>query len=373
MIDVEHVQPGRNASARAFLDLPFTLYRSIPVWVPPIRGEARRQIDPRRNPFFRHSSAALLLARRDGRPVGRLAILDNANYNRFHHAATAFFSLFECEDDPAAAEALFAAGCAWARRRGLTTIQGPQGFTALEGLGLLVRGFEHRPAFGIPYHLDYYESLLLGLGFEAAGDILSGYLGPHVRIPDRIHQVAARVMERRGLHVGRFRSRKDLMRLAPALGDLYNQSLGGTSGNVPLTDEEIEAVARQMAAFADPRLIKILYKDETPVGFLFAYPDISRAVQRTAGRMWPVGWAVWLRELRRTTWININGAGIAEGYRGLGGTALLFSEMFKSVREGGFQHADLVQIGSENLPMLRELRAFGIDFYKTHRLFRREV
>ena len=350
MIDVEHVQPGRNASTRAFLALPYSLYRSIPVWVPPIHSDARRQIDPGRNPFFRHSSAALLLARRDGRPVGRLAVLDNANYNRFNHAAMAFFSLFECEDDPPAAEALFASGFAWARSRGLTTIQGPQGFTAMDGLGLLVRGFEHRPAFGIPYHLAYYESLLLDVGFQASGDILSGYLGPEVRIPDRIHEVAARVMERRGLRVGRFRSRKDLMQLAPVLGDLYNQSLGGTSGNVPLTVEEIEAVARQMVAFADPRLIKILYKDETPVG-----------------------WALWLRELRRTSWVNINGAGIAEGYRGLGGTALLFSEMYKSVREGGFRHADLVQIGSENLPMLRELRAFGVDFYKTHRLFRRGV
>ena len=180
-------------------------------------------------------------------------------------------------------------------------------------------------------------------------------------------------MERRRLSVRRFRTRRDLMRLAPSLGALYNQSLGGTSGNVPLTLEEIQAIAGQMVVYADPRLIKILYKDDRPVGFLLAYPDISAAVQRTRGRMWPFGWALWLRELRRTEWVNINGAGIAEGYRGLGGTALLFSEMYRSVREGGFRHADLVQVGESNAPMLRELRALGVDFYKTHRLFRREL
>jgi hypothetical protein len=298
-------------------------------------------------------------------------MLDNSNYNRFNRTTVAFFSLFECEDDPAAVEALFADGFAWARERGLTEVRGPQGFTAMDGLGLLVRGFEHRPAFGIPYGRDYYEKLLRGVGFEPSGDILSGYLGPDIQFPERIHQVAARVLERRGLRVGRFRSRKDLMRLAPILGDLYNQSLGGTSGNVPLTQEEVDAIARQMVAFADPRLIKILYKGETPVGFLFAYPDISRAVQRTGGRLWPLGWILWLIELRRTPWVNVNGAGIAEGYRGLGGTALLFSEMFKSIRDGGFRHADIVQVGSENQPMLRELRSLGVDFYKTHRLYRR--
>jgi len=163
------------------------------------------------------------------------------------------------------------------------------------------------------------------------------------------------------------------MELASSLGDLYNQSLGGTTGNVPLTTEEIRSIAQQMAAYADPRLIKILYKGDAPVGFLFAYPDISAAVQRTKGRMWPFGWALWLRELRRTKWVNINGAGITKGYRGLGGTALLFGEMYRSVQDGGFVHADLVQIGAENAPMLRELRSFGVDFYKTHRVFRREL
>jgi hypothetical protein len=104
---------------------------------------------------------------------------------------------------------------------------------------------------------------------------------------------------------------------------------------------------------------------------LFAYPDISAAIQRTRGRILPLGWIDLLLELRRTKWVNINGAGIVEKYRGLGGTALLFSEMHKSVFEGGFEHADVVQVGMENDKMQRELRDLGIDFYKTHRIYQR--
>ncbi len=373
MIEVKEIGSREPAGLSAFLNLPFRLYHGVPQWVPAIRTDARHQLDRRRNPFFRHSNAVFLVALRDGRLAGRLAVLDNTNYNAFNQTRTAFFTLFESEDDSQIAQALFSAGFDWARSQGLGIMQGPQGFTALDGMGLLVKGFERRPAFGIPYHLAYYERLILQTGFEPAGDIVSGYVGPDVRLPDRMMQVGQRLMERRGLNVRRFRSRRDLLRLAPSLGDLYNQSLGGTSGNVPLTSEEIEGIARQMVTYADPRLIKILYKDEVPIGFLFAYPDISEAVQRTGGRLWPVGWALWMRELRRTKWVNINGAGIAEGYRGLGGTALLFSEMYRSIRDGGFRHADLVQIGSENAPMLRELRSFGVDFYKTHRLYRREL
>jgi hypothetical protein len=77
--------------------------------------------------------------------------------------------------------------------------------------------------------------------------------------------------------------------------------------------------------------------------------------------------------MRRTKRININGAGILEQYRGLGGTAILFSEMFKSVAEGGYKHAEIVQIGVENDKMQRELRELGIDFYKTHRIYQRAL
>lgn len=72
-------------------------------------------------------------------------------------------------------------------------------------------------------------------------------------------------------------------------------------------------------------------------------------------------------------WVNVNGIGIAEAHRGGGGTAVLFSEMRWSIVEGGYEHADLVQIGVENLPMQREMRDLGVTFYKTHRMYARAL
>jgi hypothetical protein len=114
-------------------------------------------------------------------------------------------------------------------------------------------------------------------------------------------------------------------------------------------------------------------KDDEAVGFLFAYPDVSETIQRIKGRIFPFGWVQVLLDLKRTEWVNINGAGIVEKYRGLGGTALLFSEMSKSIQQGNFVHADLVQIGVENSNMQRELRGLGVDFYKAHRVYERSL
>jgi hypothetical protein len=359
---------------RAFLSLPGRIYDRSPVWVPPLAGEERARLNLHRYPFYRHSQAAFFLAYQGDQAVGRLAVLDNRLYNEHNHSRTAFFYLFECQDDRPAAAALFAAAFDWARERGLDRILGPKGFTALDGLGMLVKGFEHPPAFGQPYNPPYYPALVEGVGFERWNDIASGYLDAGLAFPERIHELAARLGERRGLEIARFHTRKDLRRALGHLQELYNSALQGTSDGTPITKAELRTLAEQMLWFADPHLIKIVMKGSRPVGFLLAYPDISAALRRTQGRLFPFGWLQLLKELRTTDRININGAGMIAEYRGLGGTAILYSEMFKSVTENPrYRQAEVVQIGMENERMQREMENFGVDFYKLHRTYQRSL
>ncbi len=368
------VNLANKKQVRDFLDLPFRIYRDIPQWVPPLDSDAKLYLTPSRHPFYKHSEAAFFLAYRDSLPTGRLAVLDNRPYNDYNHTRTAFFYLFECENHPEAASRLFEAACAWARARGLTEIIGPKGFTLLDGFGMLARGFEHRPAFGLPYNPPYYPDLVEKLGFETHSEAVSGYLDPSTQIPPRIHELSERIQQRRGLHIAHYKTRRDLRALIPHLKELYNGALEGTTGTYPLSDAEVDAMATQLLWFADPKLIKIVMKDDKPVGFLLAYPDISAAVQKTRGKLWPFGWLAMLREMKKTDWVNLNGAGMIDEYRGLGGTAILFSEMYKTISASGqFRHADLVQIGTENDRMQRELRDLGVDFYKMHRVYKKNL
>ncbi len=74
-MDIAAVDTRRPEQVREFLNVPFRLYRETPQWVPPIVMEARRTLDRKRNPYFRHSDAAFFIARRKGEAVGRLAAL----------------------------------------------------------------------------------------------------------------------------------------------------------------------------------------------------------------------------------------------------------------------------------------------------------
>jgi len=360
---------------RRFLDLPYRLYRGHPLWVPPIRLDAATQLNPRKHPYYEHSEAEFFLATREGQDVGRIALLENKPYNRYHSKRQGQFYLFESIEDLEVARALFDVASERARERGLTQLVGPKGFGALDGYGMLVEGFEFRPAMTMMnYNPPYYPKFAEALGFRKEVDFVSCYLGAgKFHLPDRVHRIAERAAARSGLAVKRFRSKKELMAWAPRIGRTYNQSFIHNWEYYPLSEREIQFLTDNLMTVADPRLIKIITHGDDVVGFVFAFPDVSAAIQRGKGRLLPWNLLDLLIEFKRTKWVALNGAGVLPEFQGRGGNALLYSEMEKTIREAGFQHADLTQVAESAVQMRHDLENVGGVRYKNHRVFIRDL
>ncbi len=141
----------------------------------------------------------------------------------------------------------------------------------------------------------------------------------------------------------------------------------------PLTEREIDYVVSEILTIADPRLIKIILHGEDVVGFLFGFADVSAAIQRSRGRLFPFGLIDMLIEMRRTRWIALNGAGVLPEFQGRGGNALLYSEMEKTIHEFNFRHADLTQVAESAVQMRQDLVNIGGVAYKNHRVFIRNL
>jgi hypothetical protein len=107
---------------------------------------------------------------------------------------------------------------------------------------------------------------------------------------------------------------------------------------------EIDFVIGNIMTVANPKLIKVITHGEDVVGFLFAFSDISAALQRSGGRLLPLGIFDLLIELRRTKWVAVNGIGILSEFQGHGGNALMYSEMEKTVRGYNYEHVDMTQV-----------------------------
>jgi len=212
------------------------------------------------------------------------------------------------------------------------------------------------------------------LGFEKEVDFVSCYLSRDAfRLPERVHRIADRVQERGLLRVRRFASKRELAAWAGRIGQAYNKAFVNNWEYYPLTEAEVKYVVDNIMLVADHRLIKIITHDDDAVGFLFAFPDVSAALQRARGHLFPLGLPDLLLDMRRTQWVALNGAGILPEFQGHGGNALLYSEMEKTIREFHFLHADLTQVAETAVQMRRDLVNLGGKPYKNHRVYGRAL
>ncbi|GAB4414138.1 MAG: hypothetical protein Kow00123_27650 [Anaerolineales bacterium] len=370
---IRQIDTNNRQDVQRFIQFPFDLYRGCPQWVPPLASDARAVFNRKKHPFYRHSDADFFLAERDGRVVGRIAVLDHRLYNEYHNRRTAFFYLFECEDDAEAAQGLFAAACDWARARGLTEMKGPHGFLRSDGHGVLVEGFEHRPAMGIAYNYPYYDALIMGAGFQGYDDFLSGRIDRGHELPPRFFEIAETVRERRGFRIQSFRSKREMRRWVPIVGPVLQAAFADTDEFCPFTPEEFRQMVNQLILAARPDCVKLVMKGDKPVGFLFTFSDISAALQKTGGRLWPFGWIHILREFRRTDWANINGLGLLPEYQGMGANAVLYAELANTLMDSQFNHGDIVQVSEANLKSMGDMEAIGVKWYKRHRVYRKDL
>jgi len=365
-----------RSTVRAFLHLPFEIYRDTPQWVPPIMGGERARFRDD-FPFYSFGDAAFfLVVDKAGRTLGRIAVLEHRPHNEYRGKRDALLYLYECVDNSEAASALFEAAEGWARARGLTRLVGPKGFMTGDGLGLLIEGFEHRPALGIPYNpphyprqweeigglskeIDYYSALVTGEGYE---------------FPERIRRIAEKIQKRSGFHVPAFRSKAEIRRYAKPLAKAYNSAFTTVWAYTPIPDNELEALVDRLILISDPRLMKLIFMGEAVVGFTFAYPDVSAALQRSKGELFPFGWADFLIEQRRTRWLNINGNAVLPEYQGLGANAVLYNEMMKNLIGTRYRYADLVQVQESNQRMLADLAELvPVNIHKKHRVYSKQL
>lgn len=373
MITILQLDRSSRKDLKKFISFPFQLYQDSPYWVPPLIGDLLKELRPQKDLSQEHTDIQLFLAQKDGQAAGRLAVMDNRRYNEHLGQKTAFFGFYDVIEDLDTSQALFQAAFDWARSRSLNKIIGPRGLNSTDNTGVLVEGFKQRAAMGLPYNHPYYDPFLKEAGFKKVVDHLSGYASGTDPMPERLSRIASRIKERRGFEVIHFQDKKSRKYWIPQVWEVFLEAFGGFENSYPPTQREMDATAANLISLADPRLIKLIQKDGQLIGFIFAYHDVTQAIQKIKGRLWPVGWLRLLQERKRTKWVNINGVGVLPEYQGMGVNAILYTEIYKSVMDLGFEHIDVVQVSEENFQSRSDMETMGIRWYKSHRAYQRDL
>ena len=368
-VALETIAYGRRLSE--FIGLPYRLHARDPLWTPPLRMDVRAMLSRAKNPFFEHAAAEYILARRDGRVVGRIAAIRNHLHNDIHRDQVGFFGFFECEDDPQAAAALFDAAAAWLRAQGLDTMRGPANFSVNDELGLLVDGFDTPPVLMMPHNPPRYVALMEGAGFTKAKDLIV-FQRQATELPQRLLDGAALLERRlgirtRSLDMKRFDDEVALVK------KLYNAAWEKNWGYVPMTDHEIDHLALQLKQIVVPELVVFAEREGQAIGFAVALPDLNVALRRNrSGRLFPgilkVLWAA--RTIRRT---RIAMLGALPEWQGRGVDVLLYKRIWETARQKGYDWGEAGWILEDNHAMVNGLVRMGFEPYKTYRVYDRPL
>ena len=365
-MEIVPVTDGRGLDR--FIAFPYDHYRDDPLWVPQLRRDMRILLSPGKNPFWDHAEAQFWMARRNGKTLGRIGAIKNDVHNKEHHDRVGFYGFFESVNDHAVAKALFDTAAAWLRAKGFDTMRGPMNPSTNDDCGLLIKNNGTPPSLMMPYNFSYYETLHDRYGFSKAKDLLAYEGGGAEAAPERILRIGRRALERSGirlrtLDMKRFDAEVELIK------KLYNSAWERNWGFVPLTDAEIDHLAKQLKPIVVPDLVIFAERGSEVVGFAVSLPDFNLALlHNRSGRMFPgILKVLWYsRKIHRARVMLL---GVIPEFRGRAIDAVLYHRTWENSVKHGMPRGEAGWILEDNAVMNQGAQALGFRVSKTYRVY----
>ncbi len=360
---------------KAFINLPERLHRGHANWVHPIYMDEWKYFDPGKNESFSYCDTIRLLAERDGRPVGRAMGIINPRYNEHREERTARFGYLETPEDQAVVHALLARVEDWSRAKGMTRIVGPYGFSDQDPEGFMIQGFENRATIATYFNFEWMPGMIEREGYTKDIDYYVYKLDVPKVMPEFYTKIFERAKRKGQFEVVEFRSKKELKRWVRPILSLMNEvyAAGNIYGYAPLSEKEMDELAKRYMPVINPHFIKVVLKDGELVSFVIGIPDMSEGIQRARGRLFPFGFLKILRSAKTTKQLDLLLGAIREKYRGRGLDVMMGVKMIQSAQEAGFEIMDTHHEMETNVKVRAEMERMGGQVYKKYRVFQKSL
>ncbi|OGQ04075.1 MAG: hypothetical protein A3F82_07005 [Deltaproteobacteria bacterium RIFCSPLOWO2_12_FULL_44_12] len=372
-LDIVRVEDSKNLSE--FIRFPHALYTKDPHWVPPLEFERRKFFNPKTNPFYKMGQAQLFLAKNNGKTVGRISTQVHKRHLEVHQDEAGFFGFFESIEECEVAQKLLEAAQEWLHQKGMKKIRGPFNFTINDEMGILVDGFDTPPVILMTHNPPYYASLLEHAGFKKAKDVYA-YHYDIGKLPEQAVQLAEAARSHPGLTI-RSINMNEFEKEIRIMMQIFNEAWAQNWGFIPLSEEEITHVAKDLKPIVDSEMIFFAFVDGEPAAFSICLPNINEAIHDLKGKLFPFGWAKLLWRLKRgLKSIRLCLMGIRKPYRGgvLGALSVLLNvEMHRRGAPRGYKTAELGWTLEDNDRINRGIEFMGGKRYKTYRIYEKEL
>lgn len=342
MVKIKKIIPTKS-NLRDFTQFQIDLYEGNPYYVPPLMSDDLATLSPTANPAFDFCESVYFMAYKNDRPVGRIAGIINKQVNESHKKQTARFGFIDFIDDHEVSEALIKAVEDWARAKGMKKLIGPLGFTDLDHEGMLVEGFHELSTMATIYNYPYYPDHMKRLGYKKESDWIEFVMEVPPEIPEKYNRIADIVKKKFGLRVLKYTNRKRAKaEYGHALFHLINDAYDGLYEYSHLTERQIEYYIDVYLGLLNLDLLCfIVDKAGQLVGVGIAMPSMSRALQKSKGKMLPMGWWHLYQGLKgKNDRVDLLLVAVKPEFQNKGVNALLFQDLIPQFNKYGYRYAE---------------------------------
>ncbi len=365
---------GRS-DLRKFINFPLKLYAGCDKFVPSFMFDEKATFIPEKNPAYEYCESKQWLAYKDGKLAGRIAGIINHKYIDRWGKKAARFGWIDFIDDEEVSSALINKVIEWARGYSLEYVHGPLGFTDMDYEGMLIEGFEEMGTLPTIYNYPYYPEHLTKLGFEKEVDWVEFEIKVPEKIPEKAERIAEIVKQKLGIRVFDAKKSKDFIPYGKDLFGMLNNAYKDLFGFVELTDKQIDKYIKQYIGFVVPDYLKILLdKDDRVAGFVIAMPSLTKALQKSKGRLFPTGFIHILKALKKSNrYLDMYLGAIRPDLQGKGADALLMTELTRSAIKNGIITAETSIELETNVLVQSHWKYFENRQHKRRRCFIKKI
>ncbi len=375
MIEIKEITPSRS-NLKKFVQFQIDLYEGNEYFVPPLISDNVDTLDPNKNPAFDFCESAYFMAYRDGKPVGRIAVILNKKLNEISRQKNLRFGFIDFIDDKEVSRALLKAAEDWGRKRGLNKLIGPLGFTDMDYEGILIEGYDELSTMATIYNYPYYQEHMEAAGFKKESDWLEFLMEVPDAVPEKYNRIAEIVKKKFGLRVLKYSNRKKIAEeYGHALFHLINEAYKNLFQYSPLSERQIDHYIDVYLGLLNLELVTLIVDSEDKlVGVGISMQSMSRALQKSKGKMFPFGWYHLLKGLKgKNDRVDLLLVAIHPDYQNKGVNALLFQDLIPYYIKNGYKYAESNPEMESNSKVQSQWEYFNTRQHKRRRAFSKKI
>lgn len=352
------------------------LYEDNAYYVPALVFEEVGTLSNEVNPAFEFCESVYYMAYRDGKPVGRIAGIINNKVNEKENKLSARFGFVDFIDDPEVSDVLFQAVEAWARKKGMTELRGPFGFTDMDPEGMLIEGFDQMGTTVAIYNFPYYPQHMERMGYKKDIDWIEFKIMIPKAIPEKHQRITDIVRAKHKLKILKYTSTKRLVEdYGQKVFELINESYANLYGYSQLSQRQIDYYVKMYISMLRLENVTLIINEaEELVGVGIAIPSMAEGLRKANGKMFPFGFIHLLKALKgKNDVVELLLVAVRPDYQNKGVNALLFSDLIPVFIRNGYKYAESNPELESNDKVQSQWQYFENTQHKRRRAFVKEL